>query len=898
VPTMHGGSLNPSLWQRFFLPPSVAAVAAAGRTSTVTDKKSTKKTPIDMAGWLFSLLSIIIQRISPSNENNESNEKDFIDHDSLRCKYVKIAMGIFCTLFECWSCLYWNGDHPELKAHSDHGLKGIDGKKNKKISVFHIFTKSSIKDYYSSHNADHTSFVTEDLLSITWECAQQLIAHGLMDNLWFTIESVIVPTNTFQVLQELDLWFQTYIESNYIPSDLVDFNTLENRTQCSYLVCHEGEYFARHDDDLHFGEEEEEDGYSIVLPNPVSSTTASRDEPISIRNYPTQYLTKAISIVMDSIFPCHISTANLELTALKILLTIGCRTLSCDTYDTAISDRRVVHTMCEAMLHGRRVLLAMKVCYLIYLQTDSPSNRTTAQATLRQIVATVFERLETCDKSAVKEDKTCAPFYHGPRATRNDAHSPHTLGMLPNENDDLGHSYPPLASKNYSLRQQFQSLHHKDAFLIIRSLCMLTMKPVSSTPTVNTQITQSGRIKRSSSTSLQEKNNVGSSDANPLVNESILQSKILGLELLLEIFTRTRTATLLSKIPALIFAVKHFLCYSLLSNCTSSDNTVVTLSLKIFVPLIQNCRHHLKTEIEAFVTQVFFVLLDSKNTLVENKRRVVQLFEEICRDPHTLAEIFLNYDCDLSAVDLFQRIVSCLAKVAKYGLDERDMSSGSRGEKIRQDQRMLRLEGMKAMREILASLNASIISSMRYKNAMNPTFSEEEPPLMSSEISSSQSLINVEVSSVEAAMVAEKQSFVQIYDSKKKRKEEEAKVMIRFNQKPTAGIKYASQVGLVNGDDPSDIASFLIANNDVLDKTQIGEYLGRDPDIQDGFPLKVLHQYVAKLDFTGLSFDEAIRFYLSGFRLPGEAQKVRCYFLFLLVIEIPVSCLIFDINND
>jgi brefeldin A-inhibited guanine nucleotide-exchange protein len=536
------------------------------------------------------------------------------------------------------------------------------------------------------------------------------------------------------------------------------------------------------------------------------------------------------------------------------------------------------------MLHGRRVLLAMKVCYLIYLQTDSSSNRTTAQATQRQIVAAVFERLEDYNRIIVhgaREGKTATASDQESRAVI-DAHTPYSLGTMLNTNTDEAYLTSNRSGKKGSSSQQFSSAHHKDAFLIIRSLCMLTMKPVSSTPIVNTQITPSSRIRRSSSASIQEKvNAVSSTDTNPVVSESILQSKILGLELLLEVFTRTGTAALLSKIPALIFAVKHFLCYSLLSNCTSSDNTVVSLSLKIFVPLIQNCRHHLKTEIEAFVTQVFFVLLDSKNTLVDNKRRVVQLFEEICGDPHTLAEIFLNYDCDLSAVDLFQRIVNCLAKVAKYGLDERDMSSGSRGEKIRQDQRMLRLEGMKAMKEILASLNASLISSMRYKNAENPASSEEEPPT-TLDVSSSTSLNKGDVSSASSADVttaAEKQSFVQIYDSKKKRKEEEAKVILRFNQKPTAGIKYASQVGLVNGDDPSDIASFLIANNDVLEKTQIGEYLGRDPDIQDGFPLKVLHQYVTKLDFTGLSFDEAIRFYLSGFRLPGEAQKVRIYIL-------------------
>jgi hypothetical protein len=35
-----------------------------------------------------------------------------------------------------------------------------------------------------------------------------------------------------------------------------------------------------------------------------------------------------------------------------------------------------------------------------------------------------------------------------------------------------------------------------------------------------------------------------------------------------------------------------------------------------------------------------------------------------------------------------------------------------------------------------------------------------------------------------------------------------------------------------------------------------------------------MHAYVDQLDFTGMHFDEAIRHFLQGFRLPGEAQKI------------------------
>ena len=78
-------------------------------------------------------------------------------------------------------------------------------------------------------------------------------------------------------------------------------------------------------------------------------------------------------------------------------------------------------------------------------------------------------------------------------------------------------------------------------------------------------------------------------------------------------------------------------------------------------PAFQTPNRRLKAEIEALVTNMFFVILDSKNSTVEHKHRVVVFFEEICSDSATLAEIFLNYDCALSAVGLFQRIVNTLA---------------------------------------------------------------------------------------------------------------------------------------------------------------------------------------------------------------------------------------------
>ncbi|KAF0931449.1 hypothetical protein E2562_004573 [Oryza meyeriana var. granulata] len=89
-----------------------------------------------------------------------------------------------------------------------------------------------------------------------------------------------------------------------------------------------------------------------------------------------------------------------------------------------------------------------------------------------------------------------------------------------------------------------------------------------------------------------------------------------------------------------------------------------------------------------------------------------------------------------------------------------------------------------------------------------------------------------------------------------------------FNRKPSKGIDFLVRSKKI-GHSPEDVASFL-KNTAGLNATMIGDYLGE----RDDFPLKVMHAYVDALNFKGMDFGEAIRFFLQGFRLPGEAQKI------------------------
>lgn len=118
-----------------------------------------------------------------------------------------------------------------------------------------------------------------------------------------------------------------------------------------------------------------------------------------------------------------------------------------------------------------------------------------------------------------------------------------------------------------------------------------------------------------------------------------------------------------------------------------------------------------------------------------------------------------------------------------------------------------------------------------------------------------------------------------------------------FNKKPKRGIQYLQDQGML-GATAEDIAQFL-HQEDRLDtvrdytslnyttlcsqaikafrlliplhpQTQVGEFLGENIK----FNKEVMYCYVDQLDFCGRDFVSALRAFLEGFRLPGEAQKI------------------------
>lgn len=92
-----------------------------------------------------------------------------------------------------------------------------------------------------------------------------------------------------------------------------------------------------------------------------------------------------------------------------------------------------------------------------------------------------------------------------------------------------------------------------------------------------------------------------------------------------------------------------------------------------------------------------------------------------------------------------------------------------------------------------------------------------------------------------------------------------------FNKKPRRGIAFLQEQGLL-GTSHSEIAKWL-HTDDRLDKTFIGDFLGDN----DEFSKEVMYSYVDIMDFANMDIVAALRHFLEGFRLPGEAQKIDRY---------------------
>ncbi|CAH1254723.1 ARFGEF1 [Branchiostoma lanceolatum] len=379
---------------------------------------------------------------------------------------------------------------------------------------------------------------------------------------------------------------------------------------------------------------------------------------------------------------------------------------------------------------------------------------------------------------------------------------------------------------------RFSHVLQKDAFLVFRSLCKLSMKPLPDGP------------------------------PDPKSHE--LRSKVLSLQLLLSILQNAGPVFRTNEM--FINAIKQYLCVALSKNGVSPVPKVFELSLAIFLTLLSHFKTHLKMQIEVFFREIFLNILESSSSTFEHKWMVIQALTRICADAQSVVDIYLNYDCDLTAANIFERLVNDLTRIAQ---GRGALELGATPNQI-QSEKTMRMKGLECLVSILKCMvewskdlyvNPNLQANLG-QEASKDVDTDSGHGTMARHASDNS--LNSSSPSVGSSVHDNPEQF----ESLKQQKEIWEQGIELFNKKPKKGLQFLQEQGLL-GKSAWDVADFF-HTDERLDKTQIGDFLGEN----EKFNMEVMYTYVDQLDFSGRDIVLALRLFLEGFRLPGEAQKI------------------------
>lgn len=524
-----------------------------------------------------------------------------------------------------------------------------------------------------------------------------------------------------------------------------------------------------------------------------------------------------------------------------VAMVCGClETKEDEVYLRMVQTLLTAATQTQSGLHHGTLLAAVRTVYNIFLNAREPGVRTSARVCIVQILSLVFSRMEA---EIVDGGARLAALasYASPTAV------------------DVPRPQPPVEDGGEA-GVDFASVLQKDAYLLFRALCKISAKDMPE-----------GALPES----------VG------------FRSKLLSLELLRSLVSNSGPAFRTGE--RFIYALRQYLAPSLLSNSMSSSMAVVDVSLDIFELLLrrETIRPLLKTEIGVIFKAVIFRFLESPTAGPNRRRKALELLNRLASDHQTLADLFLNYDCDMDSPKIFEHIVSSLSSAAerKAVAPTSGLSmGGSQAAAAMQQQAEIRMKALSSIVLIVRSLRnwSKPIEEERVRRAsdvVNGFFTGDSEPEADGMNESpykgdADKAENINPNGAKATQTLTKSTssmggVSEGSDRDTSRFEEALKAkkvlmegISKFNTKPKKGVEHLIKNNRLPREAKA-VADFLHRTEN-LDATMIGEYLGEG----DPFAISVMHAYTDMNDFTGLDFDIGLRRHLTGFRLPGESQKI------------------------
>ncbi|WCJ25708.1 ARF guanine-nucleotide exchange factor GNOM [Euphorbia peplus] len=294
-----------------------------------------------------------------------------------------------------------------------------------------------------------------------------------------------------------------------------------------------------------------------------------------------------------------------------------------------------------------------------------------------------------------------------------------------------------------------------------------------------------------------------------------------------------------SKHPALLSLVQGELFRNLMQFGLSMSPLILSTVCSIVLNLYHHLRVELKVQLEAFFSNVLMRIAQSKHGSSYQLQEVaMEALVDLCRQQTFMAEMYANFDCDITCCDVFEDLANLLSKNA------------------------FPVNGpLSAMHIVALDGLISMIKDMGDR--------------IGNELSLEDASENSEGYTSFWATKCQNYSDPNYWiPHVRKMRNIKRRLMVgvdHFNRDPKKGLEFLQGINLLPDKlEPKSVASFFRYTAGI-DKNLLGDYLGN----HDEFCIQVLQEFVRTFDFRGMNMDTALRLFLGTFRLPGESQKIQ-----------------------
>lgn len=582
----------------------------------------------------------------------------------------------------------------------------------------------------------------------------------------------------------------------------------------------------------------------------------------------------------------------------------------------------------KVVVHGAGLLKAVRQMYNIFLHSKSTQNQQIAQGTLSQMVGTVFERARgriaareariglaksagrSQDNSSDRLNGESAPATGRPSLERNGGletpiqeEAPGLPVEKDRENKITLQTFERRGSFDEALREgptvvtrvkgRVSSLQQgangapdgsddegamseedyedevymKDAFLVFRAMCKISIKPLRPDEIADTK-SQGMRTK--------------------LLSLHIIHTILFNnVSLFLSPYATIRGSAGQEATP-FTQAIKQLLCQSLSRNGASSVNRVFEVGCEIFWMMLRHLRVLFKKECEVFLKEIYLQILENRTAPAFQKQCFLNVLDRLVREPRGLVEVYLNYDCDRTASDnMFQRIVEHLARIASERVSITSIQGQTYQEKSAKKQALqewqtrggvppslttvaigsandvdpaypmdfaMKVQSLEATVETLRSLVHWAQQSLPAMSAV-PSNNDSDSKLSTDDVRESSDVRPISAMASPFMTGTETpplgtplaEDDPMELERAKQRKTAQLNAIRQFNFKPKKGIKALIDGGFIKSRSPEVIAHFLL-DNEQLDKAALGEYLGEG----DEENVKIMHAFVDSMNMHAI----------------------------------------------